>query len=53
MKNLIRLLVLWSLVPAAYAQTPSAWTGLVRHFDAYVATDKIVGRASSICGTGR
>ena len=43
MKNLIRSLVLWSLVPAAYAQTPVAWTDLVRHFDAYVATDKIVG----------
>lgn len=43
MKNLIRSLVLLSLVPAAYAQTPAAWTDLVRHFDAYVATDKIVG----------
>ncbi len=48
MKNLIRLLVLLSLVslslaPRSYAQAPAGWTELVRQFDAYVATDKIVG----------
>jgi CubicO group peptidase (beta-lactamase class C family) len=41
--NVIRALVLLLLVPAAHAQTPDAWADLVRHFDAYVATDKIVG----------
>lgn len=48
MKNLIRLLLSLSLVslflvPASYAQAPAGWAELVRQFDAYVATDKIVG----------
>ncbi|HEX6096239.1 MAG TPA: serine hydrolase domain-containing protein [Thermoanaerobaculia bacterium] len=39
------LLVLFTsmVVPAAFAQTPKGWPELVREFDAYVATDKVVG----------
>lgn len=43
MKHVLPLLALLLLAPAAAAQRPAGWSDLVKEFDAYVASDQVVG----------
>ena len=43
MKDVLSVLALLLLAPAAAAQVPAGWSDLVNEFDAYVASDSVVG----------